>query len=83
MPLYSFPMQLKIIPYDGPPEPKPTSRRNTSKTRLNRQECLVLDEDLSIGLATMSHQAGDFSSASSRHSQSQQRYKVFILFFDN
>jgi hypothetical protein len=83
MSLDCFPMQLQIIPYTGPPKPKLTSRRNTSKTRFNGQEYRVFEEDLSIGLAPVSHQAEDVGSASSRHSQSQRRYNVCILFFDN
>jgi hypothetical protein len=67
--LISFPMQLRIIPYIGPPKPKPkqTSRRNPSKTAFNGYEYLALDGDLSIGLTPASQQAGDFDSTSSKH----------------
>jgi hypothetical protein len=70
MSLYCFPMQLQIIPYTGPPKPKPTSRRNISKTPFNEHKYLFLDEELSISLTPTSHQAGDFDSTLSRHSQS-------------
>jgi hypothetical protein len=64
----SFPMQLQIIPYTGPPKPKQTSRRNLSKTAFNGYEYLALDDDLSIDLTPASHQARDVNSPSSRHS---------------
>ncbi|KAI1525450.1 hypothetical protein PtrSN002B_011762, partial [Pyrenophora tritici-repentis] len=62
MSLNSFLTQsgLRFIPYTGPPEPKPKSRRNPLKTTpSNQHEYLVHNKNPSTGPAVSLHRAGD------------------------